>query len=114
MDNLSKAHQRKIKKLSTVEVIQTINDGGALEDLRTAIAEVSIAVVGRGGKGKVVLTLDFEKKKSSRGLTIIDTIKTAVPPIPKDPTTFFALESGELTRDNPEQPGFALSEEEEE
>ena len=103
---------RKVKKLSTVEVIQTLNDGGALEELRDGISKVAKAVKDRGGNGSVTLTLKFSRSESGNALRVVDAVKVTEPAMKKDPTTFFALDNGELTRDNPSQPGFAIEDEE--
>lgn len=104
--------ERKIKRLSTIEVLQTLNDGGTIDDLNDAIREVSRAVNERGGSGTVTLKLKISKKKSRNAIEIFDAVSKTVPAPVKDATTFFTLEDGRLTRDNPEQPGFVMDEQE--
>lgn len=93
---------KQVKTLSTVEVLSTLDDGGALEEIREAITQVTKAVNERGGKGSVSLTLKFEKL-GRKQLTISDAVKAVVPPVVKDPTMFFCTDEGALSRQNTDQ-----------
>lgn len=91
------------KPLSVVEVIQTLDNGGTVEELKEAFAKVSQAVIDTGNAGMVTLEIEFKKNgKKSKALSVIDKIKVKMPKIEKDPTTFYATEEG-LTRRNPDQ-----------
>lgn len=96
--------QKQVSKLSIVEVLQKIDDGGALEDLRDAIEQVTNAVVaaGKGAKGAVALTLVIERV-NSKEVRVTDGIQTKEPKIVKEPSTFFVHPEGGLTRENPNQ-----------
>lgn len=92
----------KAKTLSVLEVIQTVNDGGALEDMKDAIRRVSTTVEERGGQGSVSLTLKFSKLGRHQ-LKIVDEVKITEPKKVNDATVFFSTNEGDLTRSNPEQ-----------
>lgn len=93
--------ERKVRTLSTVEFLQTVDSGGCLEDLKEAINEAAQAVNDRGGAGKVTLELNF-KKLGRRQLTVTDKVKVTIPPKKKDETVVFVGDHG-LTRENPDQ-----------
>ena len=93
---------KQLKILSVVEVLEKIDDGGTLEELKTTLHDVVKQVRERGGKGSVTLKLIVEKKGRNR-LDITDTIACSIPRRPSEPSTFFATDDGRLTRDNPEQ-----------
>lgn len=95
----------QIKTLSTIEVLQTMDDGGALEELREALLTVAKAVNERGGKGAVTLRLNFEKRGKNQ-LEITDQVSFTVPKVAKDPKTFFATQDGQLTRQDVNQMSF--------
>lgn len=91
-------------KLSIVEVLEKIDDGGALEDLRDAIEKVTSAVTaaGKGAKGAVTLNLVIERV-NSKEIRVTDALQTKEPRITKEPSTFFVHPEGGLTRQNPDQ-----------
>lgn len=93
---------KQAKTLSVLEVIQTVNDGGALEDMKDAIRRVSTTVEERGGQGSVSLTLKFSKLGRHQ-LKIVDEVKVTEPKKVNDATVFFSTNEGDLTRSNPEQ-----------
>lgn len=93
---------KQVKTLSTVEVLATIDDGGALESVRDAITQVTKAVNERGGKGSVTLQLSFEKL-GRKQLKVTDAVKFTVPQVVKDPTMFFCTDDGQLSRQNTDQ-----------
>lgn len=98
---------KQAKTLSVVEVLQTVNDGGALEDLMIAIRRVSTSVEERGGAGEVTLKLKFAKLGRHQ-LKIVDEVAFKEPKKVNDATVFFATTDGDLTRTNPDQ--FELAE----
>ena len=93
--------------MSTVEVLQTIDDGGALEELKDAIEDVTRAVKSRGGTGKVTLELTFTKEGRSQ-VGVTDKIKVAKPAVKKDKTIFFTTTEGQLSRDDTRQGEFDM------
>lgn len=94
----------ELNKLSVIEVLERMDDGGALEDLRDAIDEVTRAVTdaGKGAKGQVTLTLAIERVNGHE-VRVTDGIATKTPKITKEPSTFFVHPEGGLTRNNPKQ-----------
>lgn len=95
--------EQTAKTLTVIEVLQKMDDGGALEDFRDALAEVTRAVEARGGNGSVSLTLKIEKI-GRRQLKVVDEVKFTVPKIVKEPTVFFATDDGQLSRQDTNQP----------
>lgn len=94
--------QQEVKALTVIEVLQKMDDGGALEDFRDALTEVTKAVEARGGSGSVSLTLKIAKI-GRRQLQVVDEVKHTVPKIVKEPTVFFATEEGQLSRQDTNQ-----------
>lgn len=89
-------------RLTTVEVIQQMNDGGTLEELGNRLREVVRLVNDRGAPGSV--TLKFSIKKVNRHqVEITDKITYAEPAIKPEPNIFFATDDGALSRHNIEQ-----------
>lgn len=99
------------RALNIVEILEKVNDGGALEDVRDLLRKCCRLVDERGGQGSVTLTLSV--KKMGRGqLTITDAVKLSEPKKVNDPSIFFiASPDGDLSRNNPDQ--FPLMEAEE-
>lgn len=89
--------------LSIVEVLQTMDDGGALGDLRERLSDVTRAVLGTNKPGSVTLTLKVEPMKNRVQVAITDSITAKVPTRDKDMKIFFTTEDGNLTRRDPSQ-----------
>ena len=93
---------KTVQTLSTIEVLQNIDDGGTLEELRDAISQVSKAVDARNGTGKVTLELTFSREGRAQ-LSVTDKVKVTLPPIKKDKTIFFSTPDGQLSRNDTRQ-----------
>lgn len=96
--------RKEAKKLSIIEALNRMDNGGALEDLKTAVEEVAEAVdmAGKGGSGKVTLEIKFQRVASGQ-LLITDKVTAKKPETKKDGTTYFVHPEGGLTVDNPNQ-----------
>ena len=94
--------------LTVIEFLQTIDDGGALEEFRAALSEVSQQVMDKGGKGSVSLKITLEKAKgNSRRVLVTDAVSYTVPKRQTSPSTFFvAYHGGQLSRRDPDQTSF--------
>jgi len=89
-------------KLSTIEVLRAVNDGGALEDLNHAIDEVVSAVQARGGTGKVTLELTITRN-GERMVNVVDAVKSSAPKKVNPTTGFYISRDGGLSRRDDEQ-----------
>ncbi len=89
-------------KLTIVEVLHNVDDGGALEELREGIADVTRAVLATGKAGTVSLTLTIDKLGACQ-VAIKDKIAIKPPQATKDATIFFADDDGDLSRRDPRQ-----------
>lgn len=96
--------RKEAKKLSIIEALNRMDNGGALEDLKSAVEEVAEAVdlAGKDGKGKVTLEISFRRVASGQ-LLITDKVTAKKPEAKKDGTTYFVHPEGGLTVDNPNQ-----------
>lgn len=92
------------RRMSVIDVLEKLDDGGALEDLREAIAQVNhaLAQAPTKSKGSVTLKINFSKISKSE-LHIVDEVTSKVPKKIKDPNVFYATPDGGLSRDNPDQ-----------
>lgn len=94
----------QVKTLSIAEVLMNLNNGGTVEEIQSAIREVTKAVVDTGNKGQVTIVLDIARNGNSENQLIVkDTIKKTLPKAPKPATLFFATDEGHLSRQNPNQ-----------
>lgn len=89
---------------SFINTLTQHREGGAIEDLSAALAEVSEAALltGRAGKIKISLTIKPAGGKSRVAVVIEDDISTTLPKAEKVNSIFFFHE-GALLRDNPAQ-----------
>ncbi len=97
--------ERKGRVLTIVEVLQTVNDGGALEDLNQAIKDVTEKAIENCGKGSVTLKISIEHKgaAASRRVDINHAITKSEPKRVDAGSTFYMNESRQLTRNDPDQ-----------
>lgn len=93
---------KSIKKLTLVEVLQTVNDGGCLEELGRELRSVVAAVDSTGKPGSVTLKLTV-KKRGRIQIDVVEQVSSVVPKPAVDPSMFFVTEDGSLSRQNPEQ-----------
>lgn len=93
---------KQVKKLTVAEVLMTLEGGEAAQEIRDAIATVAMKVDGTGKPGSVTIKLGF--KKLGQGQTIVKSeIKTVEPIADKDSTIFFVTDTGDLSRQDPNQ-----------
>jgi len=92
------------RKMSIVDILNKVDDGGALEDLKDALAEVTKALYSSGikSKGTVTLTLEITRVGANQ-IIVVDKVKATKPSIKKDGSIFFADRDGGISRDNPDQ-----------
>lgn len=95
----------EVKELSFHEVIQTLDGGGTVEEIRDHLRKVTQAVHLNGGAGSVTIKLNVKRsgKKNERQLSVADSVTSTLPKVLKDDTIFFATDDGGLTRNNPDQ-----------
>ena len=93
------------RKLTVIETLQRVNDGGALEDLRVKLEEAACAVNdNRKGASATVSLVVKIKKTGSAQVAITDEVKCTLPKVDKDETILFVHPEGGFTPDNPLQP----------
>ncbi|GEM_PF-5948190 len=84
-------------KLSTIEVLKAINDGGAIEDLNQQIDEATAAVIERGGTASVKLELKITRN-GDRQVHVVDSVSSTLPKKKNPLTSFFVTREGGLLR----------------
>lgn len=89
-------------KLSTLDALREIDDGGMVEELGAKMREAANAAVDLGGKATVTLKLTFDKL-GSRQVTVTPEINGTLPKRKSDPSVFFVDYENALSRDNPDQ-----------
>ena len=96
--------RKEAKKLTIIEALTRLDDGGAIEKLKTEVDEVVNAVDygAKGAKGTVTLTLSIQKLTKGQ-VHVTEAIKSTKPKEQADGSTFFVHPEGGLTTDNPSQ-----------
>lgn len=91
---------------SFVSTIQEIREGGAVDELTDALANLVAAVRATGRKGKLTFTLTVKLagKGDSNVLMLEDETKIAPPAIERGTSVFFATDDNVLQRNDPRQP----------
>lgn len=91
------------KTLTISEVLMSLNDGGAMEDLASELRSCVAAVTGTGKNGKVQLTINV-KPNGRDAVTVTDEIKVTLPKADPTATMFYVTEEAGLSRRDPRQP----------
>jgi len=89
-------------RLSTIEVLRAINDGGAIEDLNQQIEAATAVVSDRGGTAKVKLELTITRN-GDRQVHVVDAVSSTLPKKKNPVTSFFVTRDGGLSRRDEEQ-----------
>lgn len=79
-----------------------LNDGALPTQLASRARELAEKVAKDGGKGKITLTLEFERTGECR-VDVKPSIKVSEPVGKSSSTTFWLDSNGELVRDDPQQ-----------
>lgn len=89
-------------KLSVVDVLQTINDGGTIEELRDqlAVAVKQVQFVGKPAKVSLELTIS---PNGANQVSIGDKVVSKLPVAVHAESNFYICEDGSLSRKNPAQ-----------
>ncbi len=77
--------------------------GGLHGELSDALAELVLACLETGKKGKLVLEVAVASNKDLATVTVTDKIKVTAPEIDRGAAIYFADEDGNLSRRNPRQ-----------
>lgn len=93
---------KPVKTLTLAEILSTLSGGESAQEVRDAIAVVSKKVDSTGKKGSVTIKLEF-KKLACGQVMIKDEVKTVEPKADKDSSMFFVTDTGDLSRNDPNQ-----------
>ena len=87
--------------MSVINRFPEIRKGRFLEELNQAVADTVKACLETGKPGSVTIKLSFDPLGET--IALKDQITPKLPKPDKAPTTFFATEEGQLSRNNPKQ-----------
>lgn len=91
------------------QVVARLHDGYLIEDLATAIEDVSAAVRGTGRSGTVTVSISIKKAENlERGLSITSAVKRTLPPAAPRGAVLYIDENG-LHASDPLQKGLPFS-----
>ena len=96
--------RKEVPITSFVEALQTLDGGGFVEEIEDHLRNVTRRVVETNAPGTVTITLEVQpgnKKKLSNQVRIVEKISSKSPRLSGE-SIFFATESGDLSRQNPE------------
>jgi hypothetical protein len=92
------------KQRSFMQVLPELRNGALVHELTEAINEAVMAVADTQGVAKIQLNLTFKQGQGAHNaLAIADAVKLTLPKKKNLGSIFFADDSGNLTRNNPDQ-----------
>lgn len=90
-------------------VLGDVRSGAAVAEMSEALADIVQRAIESGKQGSISLTLTVQPHGAGQnGFFIQDTMKVALPKMPKDKTVMFADAEGNLTRRDPRQPDLPM------
>ena len=100
------------KPLELIDVLNRLDGGGTVEEIKSKLREVAEAVLDTGNQGSVTIKLTFARNggDGSRQLVIKDQVSSVQPRRPKPASLLFVDHDGCLTVSDPDQPRFAAME----
>lgn len=93
------------KPLTLTDILMSMREGGAVEEIQAALKQVTNAVICTGKKGKAVLEIHVSPNGKT-GVMVKDSIKVTIPEADKEDTLYYVTEDGGFSRRDPRQPSF--------
>lgn len=93
-------------------VLMDLGRGRTLDELTTAMHDLTAAVreTGKGGSITLQLKVAPTTKGQTDNLTVTDQVKVVLPQLARPATVFFVDDANNLSRDNPHQQSLPLTE----
>ena len=84
--------------------------GGLHGEVSDAFAELVAACMEQEKAGSLTLKIEVKPNKDGETVQITDALAVKLPPVPKQPSMFFADSNGNVSRHNPRQPELPIRE----
>lgn len=91
------------RKITLLEIIEQMNDKKIGRELQASHAEMTAAIMNKGGKGRITITFDYARSED-KGVIILADIVTKLPKKARRTEFVYADDRGNTFLDDPTEP----------